>query len=122
MADNAPGLRIALRFPPSAARQRGSRSTCIIPFSFMHGLVPCIHVDPRAEPGDGRGRCRNPMGNCGSAGPDRGGACSAVAAGRYQPAHMPILFLIVFIDLVGFGLVIPLLPFYGVRFGRPHPR
>ena len=29
---------------------------------------------------------------------------------------MPILFLIVFIDLVGFGLVIPLLPFYAVRF------
>jgi DHA1 family tetracycline resistance protein-like MFS transporter len=31
-------------------------------------------------------------------------------------AHMPTLFLIVFIDLVGFGLVIPLLPFYAVRF------
>ena len=30
---------------------------------------------------------------------------------------MPVLFLIVFIDLVGFGLVIPLLPFYGERFG-----
>ncbi len=30
---------------------------------------------------------------------------------------MPILFLIVFIDLVGFGVVIPLLPFYGIRFG-----
>jgi DHA1 family tetracycline resistance protein-like MFS transporter len=30
---------------------------------------------------------------------------------------MAILFLIVFIDLVGFGVVIPLLPFYGVRFG-----
>ncbi|MGH7048413.1 MAG: MFS transporter [Stellaceae bacterium] len=30
---------------------------------------------------------------------------------------MPILFLVVFIDLVGFGLVIPLLPFYAVRFG-----
>jgi MFS family permease len=29
---------------------------------------------------------------------------------------MPILFLIVFIDLVGFGLVIPLLPFYAARF------
>jgi DHA1 family tetracycline resistance protein-like MFS transporter len=29
---------------------------------------------------------------------------------------MPILFLIVLTDLVGFGLVIPLLPFYGVRF------
>src|SRR5436309_1949747 len=29
---------------------------------------------------------------------------------------MPILFLIVFVDLVGFGLVIPLLPFYGERF------
>ena len=30
---------------------------------------------------------------------------------------MPILFLIVFTDLVGFGLVIPLLPFYAERFG-----
>jgi len=29
---------------------------------------------------------------------------------------MPTLFLIVFIDLVGFGLVIPLLPFYAERF------
>ena len=29
---------------------------------------------------------------------------------------MPILFLIVFIDLVGFGLVIPLLPYYAERF------
>lgn len=30
---------------------------------------------------------------------------------------MPILFLIVFIDLIGFGVVIPLLPFYGLHFG-----
>src|SRR5277367_5860160 len=30
---------------------------------------------------------------------------------------MPTLFLIVFVDLVGFGLVIPLLPFYALRFG-----
>jgi len=29
---------------------------------------------------------------------------------------MPILFLIVFIDLVGFGVVIPLLPYYALRF------
>jgi len=29
---------------------------------------------------------------------------------------MGILFLIVFIDLVGFGIVIPLLPYYGLRF------
>jgi DHA1 family tetracycline resistance protein-like MFS transporter len=29
---------------------------------------------------------------------------------------MPVLFLIVLIDLIGFGLVIPLLPFYAVRF------
>jgi len=29
---------------------------------------------------------------------------------------MPTLFLIVFIDLIGFGLVIPLLPFYALRF------
>src|SRR5579862_4809758 len=29
---------------------------------------------------------------------------------------MPILFLIVLIDLIGFGLVIPLLPFYAERF------
>jgi MFS family permease len=34
-----------------------------------------------------------------------------------RAAQMPTLFLIVFIDLVGFGLVIPLLPFYAVRFG-----
>ena len=30
---------------------------------------------------------------------------------------MPTLFLIVFVDLVGFGLIIPLLPFYAERFG-----
>ena len=30
---------------------------------------------------------------------------------------MPVLFLIVFIDLVGFGIVLPLLPFYGEWFG-----
>ena len=30
---------------------------------------------------------------------------------------MGILFLIVFIDLLGFGVIIPLLPFYGVHFG-----
>jgi len=30
---------------------------------------------------------------------------------------MPILFLIVLIDLIGFGLVIPLLPFYAERYG-----
>lgn len=29
---------------------------------------------------------------------------------------MPILFLIVFIDLLGFGIIIPLLPFYGEHF------
>ena len=29
---------------------------------------------------------------------------------------MPILFLIVFVDLVGFGLIIPLLPFYAERY------
>lgn len=34
---------------------------------------------------------------------------------------MPALFLIVFIDMVGFGIVIPLLPFYGEHFGAaPH--
>jgi DHA1 family tetracycline resistance protein-like MFS transporter len=30
---------------------------------------------------------------------------------------MPVLLLIVFIDLLGFGLVIPLLPFFGLHFG-----
>jgi MFS family permease len=30
---------------------------------------------------------------------------------------MPTLFLIVLVDLIGFGLVIPLLPFYALRFG-----
>src|SRR5438046_3012045 len=37
--------------------------------------------------------------------------------GAYQRGAMPILFLIVFVDLVGFGLIIPLLPFYAERFG-----
>ena len=32
---------------------------------------------------------------------------------------MLTLFLIVFIDLVGFGIVIPLLPFYGEHFDAP---
>ena len=32
---------------------------------------------------------------------------------------MQVLFLIVFIDLVGFGVVIPLLPYYALRFGAP---
>jgi MFS family permease len=41
----------------------------------------------------------------------------APLAARYQLHAMPILFLIVFVDLVGFGLVIPLLPFYAERFG-----
>jgi MFS transporter, DHA1 family, tetracycline resistance protein len=34
---------------------------------------------------------------------------------------VPTLFLIVFVDLVGFGLVIPLLPFYAVRFAASPP-
>ncbi len=34
---------------------------------------------------------------------------------------MATIFFIVFIDLVGFGLVIPLLPFYAVRFGATAP-
>jgi multidrug resistance protein len=38
-----------------------------------------------------------------------------------KAAEMPTLFLIVLVDLIGFGLVIPLLPFYGVRFGATAP-
>ena len=41
----------------------------------------------------------------------------AAMRARYQQGSMPILFLIVFVDLVGFGLIIPLLPFYAERFG-----
>jgi DHA1 family tetracycline resistance protein-like MFS transporter len=44
------------------------------------------------------------------------GSCSAQRRRDINSALMPILFLIVFIDLVGFGLVIPLLPFYAERF------
>lgn len=42
--------------------------------------------------------------------------CSEEAARDITLARMPILFLIVLIDLIGFGLVIPLLPFYAERF------
>src|SRR5215475_7911510 len=38
------------------------------------------------------------------------------AADAYHLISMPVLFLIVVIDLIGFGLVIPLLPFYAERF------
>ena len=41
----------------------------------------------------------------------------AAMRARYQQGSMPILFLIVFVDLLGFGLIIPLLPFYAERFG-----
>lgn len=34
---------------------------------------------------------------------------------------MLLMVLVVFIDLVGFGIVIPLLPFYGERFAPDHP-
>jgi DHA1 family tetracycline resistance protein-like MFS transporter len=44
------------------------------------------------------------------------GSCSAGRRRVITTALMPILFLIVFIDLVGFGLVIQLLPFYAQRF------
>jgi DHA1 family tetracycline resistance protein-like MFS transporter len=36
---------------------------------------------------------------------------------NFSAQHMPILFLITFMDLVGFGLLIPLLPFYVQRVG-----
>jgi MFS transporter, DHA1 family, tetracycline resistance protein len=49
------------------------------------------------------------------------GLLFVVAAARYQLGPMAILFLIVFVDLVGFGLVIPLLPFYAVRFSATAP-
>ena len=39
------------------------------------------------------------------------------SAARYLWRGMAILFLIVFIDLVGFGLMFPLLPFYSEYFG-----
>jgi MFS transporter, DHA1 family, tetracycline resistance protein len=38
------------------------------------------------------------------------------AVDAYHLSNMPVLFLIVLIDLIGFGLVIPLLPFYAERF------
>src|SRR3954464_7626219 len=44
------------------------------------------------------------------------GLLPARGGGAIQGAPMPTLFLIVFFDLVGFGLVIPLLPFYALRF------
>src|SRR5579864_5233607 len=49
-------------------------------------------------------------------------SCSGERRRDINSAPMPILFLIVFIDLVGFGLVIPLLPFYAERFGASPPQ
>jgi len=36
-----------------------------------------------------------------------------------QRKALGVLFLTVFIDLLGFGIIIPLLPFYAERFGAP---
>src|SRR4051794_29228952 len=47
--------------------------------------------------------------------------CSGHRARDIKHLRMPILFLIVFIDLVGFGLVIPLMPFYAQRFAASAP-
>jgi MFS family permease len=49
-------------------------------------------------------------------GPASIGSCSPQQGRVINAPPMPTLFLIVFVDLVGFGLVIPLLPFYAQRF------
>jgi multidrug resistance protein len=36
---------------------------------------------------------------------------------RVARRRLPLLFLTVFVDLVGFGIILPLLPFYATRFG-----
>jgi multidrug resistance protein len=38
---------------------------------------------------------------------------------RARPASLLVVFLTVFIDLIGFGMVMPLLPLYGERYGPP---
>src|ERR1700721_2519411 len=44
------------------------------------------------------------------------GPCSPSSRAISTPPRRHILFLIVLIDLIGFGRVIPLLPFYAVQF------
>ncbi len=46
-----------------------------------------------------------------------GGSTSAGAGEGPPRLRLTILFLTVFVDLVGFGIVLPLLPFYADRFG-----
>ncbi|MEO6340250.1 MAG: MFS transporter, partial [Caulobacteraceae bacterium] len=36
-----------------------------------------------------------------------------------SPAALPTLIVVLFINLLGFGLVVPLLPFYGQAFHTP---
>src|SRR5262249_61716846 len=50
------------------------------------------------------------------AGSSRRYSCAPRLARDIRAAQMPTLFLIVLVDLIGFGLVIPLLPFYALRF------
>jgi MFS transporter, DHA1 family, tetracycline resistance protein len=45
------------------------------------------------------------------------GSAIAPAIGGFRKGPLSILFLTVFLDLVGFGIVIPLLPLYAERFG-----
>ena len=53
----------------------------------------------------------------GAAGAQRRAPLSRGGEAGYLIATMAILFLIVFVDLLGFGIVIPLLPFYAEHFG-----
>jgi MFS transporter, DHA1 family, tetracycline resistance protein len=46
-----------------------------------------------------------------------GGLTADGGADRPSAVRLAILFLTVFVDLVGFGIVLPLLPFYADRFG-----
>jgi DHA1 family tetracycline resistance protein-like MFS transporter len=43
--------------------------------------------------------------------------CAANGSWPLEEIRMLVVFLIVFVDLVGFGIIIPLLPFYGEFFG-----
>src|SRR4051794_40805822 len=73
-----------------------------------------------AELGYGR---PNSHGGCGGSCPDglgRGGedtGMSAVSAAVKGNGALIVLLLIVFINIAGFGIVIPLLPFYAESFG-----
>src|SRR5262249_58916187 len=97
-------------------RHRGNRAAFAhLGLGWRAGCAVCVPFVSRVAHLAGNGSAVTPRSRISSNKTSPDEALAALAPVRDTRA-VPALFLIVVIDLVGFGLVIPLLPFYAVRF------